>query len=67
MDIWQSSREELLEDLNKICDRIGANLAAGEFLTDVTALNVLKPLGELRNAGNAPGRYDSADASGRTR
>ena len=34
MDIWQSGRQELLDELKKICDRVGADLAAGRIRTE---------------------------------
>lgn len=44
MDVWESGRQELNEALRGICDRIGANLAAGNninlrnmIVTDIPA------------------------------
>jgi hypothetical protein len=31
MESWKNGRKDLLEQLSKICDRIGANVVAGEF------------------------------------
>jgi hypothetical protein len=33
MDIWQSGRQELLDGLKKVCDRVGADLAVGKIRT----------------------------------
>jgi hypothetical protein len=31
MESWKNGRKDLLEQLTKICDRIGANVVAGEL------------------------------------
>ena len=38
MDIWESGRQELAESLKGICDRIGANLVAGNKTNLLTML-----------------------------
>ena len=52
MDVWQNGREQLAEELRRVCDRIGINLAAGNNNSPIFQRRGLT-LAELDHENNA--------------